>query len=138
MYSCSAWHVHSTVAAAAAVQTADSVEDDHLVFDLQPSSPRLRAELRDSDQHAALNKQLAQQIPELKTWQQLQQFVQEHGDQLNFLNVVGLVTRAAALQQVRHADSAAAERVFTTVSVCLKLVAALQGILYLLAQETCV
>lgn len=82
------------------VQTADRVEDDQLVFDLQPSSPRVRAELREADQHAALNQQLAQQIPVLDSWQQLQQFLQQHGARLNFLNVVALVTHAAALQQV--------------------------------------
>lgn len=85
---------------AAVVQNADSVEEDHLVFDLQPSSPRLRAELQESEQQAALNRQLAQQIPQLDAWPQLQEFVQQHGAQLNFLNVVTLVTRAAALQQV--------------------------------------
>jgi hypothetical protein len=36
----------------------------------------------------------------LDSWQQLQQFLQQHGDRLNFLNVVALVTHAAALQQV--------------------------------------
>lgn len=85
---------------AAVMQNADSVEEDHLVFDLQPSSPRLRAELQESEQQAALNRQLAQQIPQLDAWQQLQEFVQQHGAELNFLNVVTIVTRAAALQQV--------------------------------------
>lgn len=82
------------------VQTADRVEDDRLVFELQPSSPRVRAELQAADQHAALNQQLAQQIPQLTTWAQLQGFVQQHGERLNFLNVVALVTRATAVQQV--------------------------------------
>lgn len=82
------------------MQTADRVEDDQLVFELQPSSPRVRAELRESEQHAALNQQLAQEIPRLDSWQQLQQFMQQHGDRLNFLNVVALVAHAAALQQV--------------------------------------
>lgn len=81
-------------------QTADRVEDDHLVFELQPSSPRVRSELQQSAQHAALNKQLAQEIPQLNSWQQLELFVQQHANNLNFLNVVLLVTRAAALQQV--------------------------------------
>jgi hypothetical protein len=90
-------HPHHPFPAAFA-QNADSVEEDHLVFDLQPSSPRLRAELQESEQQAALNRQLAQQIPQLDAWPQLQEFVQ-HGAHLNFLNVVALVTRAAALQQ---------------------------------------
>lgn len=93
---------------AAVVQNVDSVEEDHLVFDLQPSSPRLRAELQESEQQAALNRQLAQQIPQLDAWPQLQEFVQQHGAQLDFLNVVTLVTRAAALQQVCCADQVGA------------------------------
>lgn len=84
------------------LQAADRVEEDHLVFQLQPSSPRLRAELQEADQHAALNRQLAQQIPNVGTWQQLGQFLQQHGPSLNFLNVVALVLQAAAVahQQV--------------------------------------
>lgn len=70
------------------------------MFELQPSSPRVRSELQQSAQHAALNKQLAQEIPQLNSWQQLELFVQQHANNLNFLNVVLLVTRAAALQQV--------------------------------------
>jgi hypothetical protein len=61
----------------------------------------VRAELQEADQHAALNKQLALQIPALDSWQQLQQFVQQYGPSLNFLNVVAVTTRAAALAQVR-------------------------------------
>jgi hypothetical protein len=83
-----------------ASQTADRVEDDQFVFELQPSSPRVRAELQESAQHAELNKQLAQQIPQLESWQQLQAFLQQHVPSLNFLNVVALVSQAAALQVI--------------------------------------
>lgn len=91
----------TTTASANNRQTADRVEDDNLVFELQPSSPRVCSELQESDQHAALNRQLAQQIPALSSWQEVQEFVQAHAERLNFLNVVALVTQAAAVQQVR-------------------------------------
>lgn len=68
------------------------------MFELQPSSPRVRSQLQQFEQHAALNQQLAQQIPHLGSWQQLRGFMQ-HSSTLNFLNVVALVSMAALLQQ---------------------------------------
>jgi alkylhydroperoxidase family enzyme len=70
------------------------------VFELKPSSPRLRAQKQQHAATAELNKQLAQQIPALADWQQLQAFLQQHGSVLNFLAVTAVASQAAVLHKV--------------------------------------
>eukprot|EP00879_Flechtneria_rotunda_P025294 GHRR01026871.1.p1 GENE.GHRR01026871.1~~GHRR01026871.1.p1 ORF type:complete len:225 (+),score=106.39 GHRR01026871.1:187-861(+) len=80
-------------------ESADRIEPDHLVYQLKPSSPRVRAQQQQHVEHALLNQQLAQQIPHLATWQQLQEFMQQHSSSVHFLNVLALAGQAVALYQ---------------------------------------
>jgi hypothetical protein len=83
-----------------ALQAADRIEADHLVFELKPSSPRLRAQQQQHAATAELNRQLAQQIPQLSDWQQLQEFLQQHSSVLNFLAVTAVASQAAVVHKV--------------------------------------
>lgn len=70
------------------------------MYELKPSSPRLRAQQQQHAQLAEHNRQLAGQIPQLTSWQQLQDFLQQHSSSMNFLAVTALASQAAAVHQV--------------------------------------
>eukprot|EP00878_Enallax_costatus_P018638 GHUV01019629.1.p1 GENE.GHUV01019629.1~~GHUV01019629.1.p1 ORF type:complete len:269 (+),score=104.01 GHUV01019629.1:307-1113(+) len=84
---------------------ADRIEEDHLVYELKPSSPRIRAQQQQTLQYAQLNRHLAEQILQLQNWQQLQSFMQQHLEVLNYLNVLALAGQAAALYQEHGAPN---------------------------------
>lgn len=84
------------------MQSADEVHQDHLVYQLKPDSPRLRAQQQKQVQYAQLNQKLAAQIPQLHSWQQLQDFLQQYSDSIHFLNVTTLAIQAQALQLQEH------------------------------------
>lgn len=70
------------------------------MYELKPSSPRVRAQQQQTLQHVQFNRQLAEQIPQLQDWQQLHGFIQQHAEVLNYLNVIALAGQAAAVYQV--------------------------------------
>lgn len=83
-------------------QNAERVQDSTYIYTLDSASPRAKALAEEEAQAAALNKRLHGDIRALASWPDLQALLEEHGPQLNYLNVSELSRRAGQLAlQVR-------------------------------------
>lgn len=95
------------------VQTADAIEDEHLVFRLAPSSPRVAAEL-DAAASAVMahRTERCSAAAALCSWQELGAFAvaeqQPGSGGPDFVVIMAAVSRANALVQVRTCGQAQA------------------------------
>jgi hypothetical protein len=78
-------------------QLADGVEGDDVVLRLDATSPAAAAARRAEARAAALNADVREAIAAADSWQQLVEILQQHGDDLNYLNIVALAARAGEL-----------------------------------------
>ncbi|KAF8068349.1 CYP59 [Scenedesmus sp. PABB004] len=84
-------------------ESADRVEADHLVYELKPASPRLRAEQDAAAAAALAGRGLAARIPAIASWAELDAFLEAHGAAAHFGALTALAGRAAALAGARGA-----------------------------------
>jgi hypothetical protein len=78
-------------------QVADGVEGDNIVLRLDAATPAAAAERREEARAAARNAAARGALAAAGSWEELTAVLAEHGDDLNYLNVVALAARAGEL-----------------------------------------
>jgi hypothetical protein len=100
-------------AACTTSEDAQKIEDGQLVIELKKASPKQLAQERQEQRTAALNQCPGDEIAQLASWQQAQAVVQQHGPDLNYLNV-GMLCYKLSLPQAGSAASGIASSTSTS------------------------